>query len=136
MLKREAKHTTVWANYLRENKDFIGLFEVKQTRTEKLYFNAFEPQQIDSLMAYEEGGYVHKFSDSDPRLKMGDISSQPPGPAYVVIRFPECFVAIRIIDFVNFINSTEKTFITYDQSRDIASKIVHVKKLSTVLSSE
>lgn len=126
MIKREAKHTVVWGNYLRNNKQFIGIFEVKQTRGDRLYFSAFEPQQITSLVAVEENGYVHKFSDADPRLKMADISSVPPQPAYVVIKFKEAFVAIRIGDFVNFMNTTENTYITYDESVAIATKRVYL----------
>lgn len=124
MIKREAKHTVVWGNYLRNNKSFVGIFEVKQTRGDRLYFSAFEPQQITSLVAVEENGYVHKFSDADPRLKMADISSVPPLPAYVVIKFPEAFVAIRIGDFVKFMNEAENTYITYDESVAIATKRV------------
>ena len=122
MIKREANATIQWNNYLRKDRTIFGAFELKQTQTEKLYFSSFEPQQIDSLMAIEEGGLTWKISDADPRLKPCDVIVLPPSPAYVVIKYPDCFTMIRVTDFVNFMNNTQNSYISYKEAKEISTK--------------
>lgn len=123
-MRREAGITPTWEKYCRK-KPLFGVFELKQTRSDKFYFKNFEPHQIDSLMAVEEAGTVFKWSDMDPRLKPFDVASLPPMPAFLVIKFPQCFVMIRINEFVNFMNNTQSVFISYDQAKKIATKMIY-----------
>lgn len=122
-MKREAKITQLWNQYCRKEQLF-GVFELKQVQGDKFYFFAFEPHQIDSLMAVEEGGLVWKLSDLDFRKKPADVISLPPSPAFVVVKYPDAFVMIRINEFVNFMNNTQNSFMTYKEARNIATKIV------------
>lgn len=122
-MRKEAKMTTVWNQYCR-NKPFYGVCELKKTDKEKFYFHSFEPHQIDSLMAIEEHGFVWKFSDQDQRLKPCDMMSISAYPAYVVIGFPDRITAIRVVDFVNFMNNTKNSFILMSEAQHIADQIV------------
>lgn len=122
-MRQESKMTTKWNNYCR-NKPFYGICELKQTNSDKFYFHSFEPHQIDSLMAIEENGLVWKFSDQDQRLKPCDMISIGSNPAYVVIGFPTKIVAIRITDFVNFMNNTQNSYILMGEAQEIADQVV------------
>ena len=125
MKKREAADTIIWNHYCKQKKIY-GIFELKHCENKRLNFSAFEPHQIDSLMACEEEGLVWKFSDMDQRKKPADIISVPFIASYVVIKFAEEFVMIRITDFVKFMNSTQETFITQEQCKKIATKIIWI----------
>lgn len=125
MVRREAADTTLWSHYCRQKKIF-GIMELKHTDTQRFNFSSFEPHQIDSLMACEEEGLVWKLSDTDPRKKPADMISVPFYPAYLVIRFPESFVMIRITDFVKFMTETSNSYIHYNDCKKIATKIVYI----------
>ncbi len=125
MVRREAADTILWNHYCKQKKIY-GIFELKHCENRRFNFSAFEPHQIDSLMACEEEGLVWKLSDADQRKKPADMISVPFYPAYVVIRFPEGFVMIRITDFVKFMNQSSETFITYEDAKKIATKIIWI----------
>ena len=125
-MRRESKMTTLWNQYCR-SKPFYGVCELKQTNSQKFYFHSFEPHQITSLMAIEENGFVWKFSDQDQRLKPCDMMSIGATPAYVVIGFPDRIIAIRVTDFVNFMNNTANTYILMDEAQEISDQVILLK---------
>lgn len=123
-MKREAPVTTKWGHFVKQTKHHC-YYEVKQTRGTSFAFSSFEPHQIQSLLALEETGVTWKFSDQDQRQKPCDGACLPPLPAYVVIRFPHVFVAIRIKKFVKYMEKTIKKSITLKEAMEISEKILH-----------
>ena len=121
-MKREASFQTIFNNYLREKK-MDGVFELKQTRTDSIPFLALETHQRESLLAVEDNGFVWKLSDADPRQKPFDCFSIGICPAYVVIRYPECFVMIRIDEFLQEERISERKSLTLQKAKDIAERI-------------
>lgn len=98
MKKREADFNVVFNKYLRA-KGLHCYYELKQVKL-TLSYNAFEPQQLESLLAAQEHGLVYKFSDSDQRIKPFDGISAPPLPAFVVIKFSRIVYLIPIDKFI------------------------------------
>lgn len=132
-MKREAKWQTIWSKYCQEcaKRGEHWNYELKQTKTDSFYFNSFEPQQIPSLIATENSGFHWKYSDADPRVKMFDGSIVPAQKGYVVIKYPDCFVMIRVGDFVK--EDLESSMLTkpikslsLQRAKDIAERIIRI----------
>lgn len=126
-MKREAKHTTVWNQYLRsiwDRKKYI-YYEMKQTTSDSFSFNNFEDHQLSDLQALENNGLVWKFSDQDQRLKPCDGASLPPLPTYVVIKYPKFFAQIRVDTFIMTKKKSEKKSLSSALAWKIAEKVVH-----------
>ena len=98
----ESKHQTIFNKMLRSNPK-VGHFELKVIKTKVIKENIFEPHQLQSLSALEEGHQVWKTSDADIRQKMCDTSCLPPMPAYVVFVFDGAYHSVRIGDVKDFI---------------------------------
>lgn len=105
--KREADFNVVFNKYLRA-KGLHCYYEIKQVKL-TLPYNAFEPQQLESLLAAQENGLVYKFSDSDQRIKPFDGISAPPLPAFVVVKFAMNAYLIPIDKFMEHVNINMKT---------------------------
>lgn len=127
---RESKHQIEWNKYLRtmrqNNTPLYGVFELKQTSTDRISFNCLEEGQRAGLPAIKKRGFVWKISDADPRLKPCDSISLPPMDAYIVIRYPKCFCVIDIETFLELEKESGAKTLHLDHAKRIAYKIIHV----------
>lgn len=125
MIKWEQKWQTLFNQYLREERP-PGFFELKQTEKNFFPFSKIELHQYQGLQACEKEGLVWKLSDQDQRQKPCDSLCIPPGPAYIVIKFPDGFYMIRISHIVN-MRESGVIGITLAQAKEVAEKIVVLK---------
>lgn len=120
MNKREAKITPEIEKYILE-KPIYGHFEVKVAKGGTFSFSSFEPQQVPGLLAAKEAGYLHKYSDADPRLKAFDLSHCPPGlQGWVVIKFPKVVFFI-ISELINILECKGAKSISLEVAREIST---------------
>lgn len=127
MKKREADFQVTFNQYIRK-KGLRGYFELKQTRGNLLSFSSFEPQQIESLKAAQENGFVHKISDADMRIKPFDSLSCPPLPAFIVVKFHKVFYIVPLdawIDRQKVVHGLKKSFSEVD-IRQMAQFVVEL----------
>lgn len=125
MNKKEARWQVIFGHYLRETGR-EGFFELKQTSGKSFPFSKIEPHQLDGLLSAEKNGLVWKLSDEDRRKKPCDCLAIPPLPAYLVIKFPDAYYAIRIMDIQRLKDSGEPG-ITKDKAIDLAEFILMLK---------
>lgn len=124
MIKREAYWQTVFNQYIKEKK-WYGHFELKATEAKTFPFSKIEQVQWDSLQAMETGGLVWKYSDQDQRPKPCDMSSVPPLPCYLVIKFKDGFYIIRFSEILKLSEAGEKS-ISQEVARSVCDRIVCV----------
>lgn len=118
-MKREAKVTPEITAYIKL-KRIYGNIEVKQTTTNRFNLSNFEEQQVASLLASELSGLVWKHSDADPRLKPCDISSMPPIPSYIVIKYPKSIFFIWTYHIHQYIINGVKS-LTSEEARELST---------------
>jgi hypothetical protein len=123
-MKREANITPLIEKFLKQNKIYCN-YEVKQTTTDSIPFSNVPDHQINSLIAAQEEGISHKYSDADPRIKPCDGSNNPPLPGYIIIKYPKAFVLITVNNFIHARIANRKKSLTFEKACDIAEKIVY-----------
>jgi hypothetical protein len=126
MNKKEAKLQVIWGQYIRQtNPRWYGYFELKQTNKSYFSFDKIENSQILGLPALEKDGFYWKLSDSDMREKPCDCISTPPLPAYLVIKFPDAFYAVRFSEILR-MKKEGLSRIDRNEAFIIAEKIIHI----------
>lgn len=126
MQKREANFQTFFNRYVREKK-LAGVFELKQTTEDSISFSDLKPHQREGLLAVEEGGFVWKLSDADPREKPFDMIATGLMSAYVAVKFPgKMITVIPIDDFLQEESVSNRKSLTLARAIIIASKIIHM----------
>lgn len=125
MNKKEARWQVIFGNYLRESKR-EGFYELKQTGAKSFPFAKIEEHQYEGLLSAEVNGLVWKLSDEDRRKKPCDCLSIPPLPAYLVIKFPDAYYAIRIGE-IKRIKDSGKIGITKEEALDLSEFILKLK---------
>lgn len=129
MKKREAAFTLLFRHWLRENPlGYSAAFELKQTQTDSLPFSAVEEHQLDALLAAEYGqkGLIYKAPDDSRGVKPFDLFYLHHAPAYVVIRYPHCFVLILVKIFQHEAKASVRKSLTEKRAREIATCVVKV----------
>lgn len=103
MRKREADFGKVFRHYLRTRSLLFdaAAFELKQTTTSRLPFDAVAEHQIDALEAASgPTGLLYKAPDDSRGVKPFDYFWLRRQEAFVVIKYPGIFHIIKIRDFL------------------------------------
>lgn len=102
-------------------------FEVKQTRTNSIAFDAVKEHQRDALgAAWTNHGLIHKISDQSQGYKPCDIMYLRNASAYVVVKFPKFFVLITASDWGREARESQRKSLTGDRAKAIAYKVVEL----------
>lgn len=117
-MKREAQFQLWFNKYLRQKK-LYGYFELKQTTTDSIPFDAVDAHQLESLSAAQKTGIVYKISDSDQRIKPFDCFNAPPQPSYIVIRYPKTCYIITLTNFLIEKASSKRKSLTEKRAEEI-----------------
>lgn len=128
MIKREAHFGGKFRAWLRAHPRSSGAFELKQTRTNSIPFSAVMEHQIDALMAVKNGGLLYKAPDDSAGVKPFDFFYLRNEPAYIVIKFPRCFVGIDVETWVREQERSMRKSLTVSRAKEIC---VFSSQLST-----
>lgn len=135
MIKREANFTILFRHWLYSKKGTIFkscAFELKQTQTDFIPWEAIKEHQIDALMAVKHGkkGLLWKLPDDSRNIKPFDLFYLKNERAYIVIKYPNFFCFIDIDKFVKekesrkiYVSKIRKS-LTSDRAREISFKVV------------
>src|SRR5689334_9672946 len=100
MIKREAKFGQLFRAWIKANPRCSGAFELKQTTTNSILFDAVKEHQINALQAVKTNGLLYKAPDDSAGIKPFDFFYLRQSPAYIVIRYPKFFCLIDIDTFL------------------------------------
>lgn len=126
MIKREAKFQTLFRHWLRANPRFTAAFELKQTRTDSIPFNAVEEHQIDALLAVRNKSLLYKIPDDSRGVKPFDMVYLKDAHGMIVIKYPHFFVIIDVFQFVKERDLSLRKSLTEDRARAIALEVVEL----------
>ncbi len=125
MIKREARFTILFRHYLKAHPMGCAAFELKQTQTNSIPFSDVKEHQIDALMAVKRKGLLYKISDTSYDKKPFDMFFLK-GDAWVVIRYPSCFVIISAWTWDWESKRSERRSLTSERAREIAYKTIEL----------
>ena len=123
---KENKFTIIFEKYIRAKK-MHGVFELKQTDIDSIPFSKVEEHQLESLIAVQHNGFLHKISDADPRRKAFDIVYTRPLVGYIAIRFPKVTCVITVNNFVFERDRSKRKSLTIERAREISTRILASK---------
>lgn len=122
MKKREADFGIFFRHWLKANPMESCAFELKQTRSHRLPFSAVKEHQLEFLLAAKsDKGILYKIADDSRGIKPFDMFYFRNAEAYVVIKYPECFVMIEPKTFIferDVLNSEQS--LTAERAKEIA----------------
>lgn len=125
MKKREAQFTLLFRHYLKANPMFSAVFELKQTTTNSIAFNVVKEHQINALRSVaSNAGFLYKIPDDSIGAKPFDLVYYLNAPAYVVIKYPSCFVFIGIETFLLERDRSKRKSLIEDRAKEISIKTV------------
>lgn len=122
--KREAQFGVLLRHWLRANPLPTCALELKQTASDSLPFGAVEPQQIDYAEAISEGNGV--------LIRVQGTNGEPDylwmrvEPAYIVIKYPSCFVFVTVEAFTKERNISDRRSLTSARARQICTVYVEL----------
>ncbi len=122
MQKREADFGIFFRHWLKAHPMGSCAFELKQTRSHRLPFSAVKEHQLEFLLAAKSNrGILYKIADDSRGIKPFDMFYFRNAEAYVVIKYPECFVMIEPKTFIfeRDVLNTEQS-LTAERARKIA----------------
>lgn len=99
MQKREANFQTTFNHWLKNVYKHTGAFELKQTKTDTLPFNAVVEHQRQALLATRHSTFVYKIPDLGLQNPY-DCYCMTEMPAYIVIKFKSGVAIIPIDTFL------------------------------------
>lgn len=121
MIKREAQFQTVFNTWLKKEFKKTAVFELKHTRgCVYLPFSSVKDHQLRALSIAKHGILSYKISDSAIGYKPFDCFCVAGVLAYVVIKYPDCFVGIDIDEFILEKDTSIRRSLTLERARDIA----------------
>lgn len=130
MRKREANFTLLFRHWIKAHADFFSsaAFELKQTTTNSLPFSDVQEHQRDALEAacLSPHGLLYKAPDDSRGIKPFDLFYLRYAEAYVVIKYPDCFVIIDSEEFESEKISSKRKSLTSERAKEIARTIVVV----------
>lgn len=127
-MKREAKFTILFRHWLKQyDPMFSAGFELKQTTTDSLPFDAVKDHQIDALLAANSTGLLYKAPDDSRGIKPFDLFYLRGAATYVVIKYPSCFVLINIRIFKMEKEKSKRKSLTVKRAQQIAELTVHLR---------
>ena len=121
--KREANFTTHFKKWLETHPMESAVFELKQSQTDSMPFNAVKEHQINALKcATIPGAYLlYKIPDDSRGQKPCDLVYFNDARAFVVIKYPQGFVGITIFNFIAEREISTRKSLLYSRAVDIAS---------------
>lgn len=131
MIKHEANFTNLFRHWLMANPMWSAGFELKQTKSDSIRFDAVQRHQLDALTAAGEGekGLLYKAPDDSRGAKPFDLFYLRNADAYVVIRYPGFFC---LIDYDVFKKEEKRTktrkSLTSERAKKIAYQVIELKK--------
>lgn len=130
MIKREADFGTLFRHWLMANPKLFTstAFELKQTRSNALAFDAVADHQLDALTATKWGskGLLFKAPDDSRGVKPYDFFYMKNAYAYVVIKYPDMFCLIDANTFIKEKEMSLRKSLTSERAREIAWKTVNI----------
>lgn len=129
MKKREADFGLLFRHWLKANPLRTSCaFELKQTTEDSLPFSSVKEHQIDALMAsWSYNGLLYKAPDDSRGIKPFDYFYLRFAQAYIVIRYPDCFVLIEPMTFLHEKEKSKRKSLTSARAREIAVTCVILK---------
>lgn len=125
MKKREASFTLRFRAWLRANPMHSGAYELKQTETHSLPFDAVKDHQVDALVASKsKDGFLYKIGDDSRGFKPFDCFYLRNSFAWVVIKYPTLFVIIDIDAFLLEKQRSSRKSLTSMRAVDISHTVV------------
>ncbi len=126
-IRREAQFGLYFRHWLKANPMPSAAFELKQTTTNSIPFNAVQDHQIDALLAVKSRkGILYKIPDDSRGIKPFDYFCLSSSYAFVVIKFPAGFVIIDCETFLMEKKRSKSKSLSWMRAQDIA--IIVVKK--------
>ena len=125
-MKREAQFTLLFRHWVMAQDNLrSAAFELKQTASDSLPFDAVKDHQIAALMA-SKSAFLYKIPDDSRGIKPYDLVYLNKAEAFVVIRYVDCFVLIEVEDFTLERDTSKRKSLTSDRAKQIA---IHVESL-------
>lgn len=122
-MKREANFQTTFNHWLKAVHKKTGAFELKQTKGNALPFCAVVPHQVQALLQVKNGTLVFKIPDSGYQNPFDGFSLTREN-AFVVIKYPDFFCLIDILDWCNEVERSDRKSLTSERAKEIATIIV------------
>lgn len=123
-MKREAKFGTVFRHWLKARPGYSAAYELKQTRTNSLAFSAVQEHQLLGLKAAKGEGILYKAPDDSAGHKPFDFFYLRHAYAYVVIKYPKCFVLIDVETFIYEKTISGRKSLTSQRARELGTTCV------------
>ena len=102
-MKREAEFQTLFRHWLKAHPMPMSCaFELKQTTTDSLPFDAVQDHQVAALQACHHStiGFLYKIPDDSRGVKPFDMMYFREARGFVVIRYPDFFCLIDVGKFI------------------------------------
>jgi len=123
--KREANFGLTFRHWLKANPLISGAFELKQTTSNALAFNAVKEHQLDALLAAEsKTGILYKAPDDSQGIKPFDYFYLRNALSFIVIKYPKFFVLIEPERFLKEKEKKERKSLTSQRAKEIATYVV------------
>lgn len=122
---KERDFQTTFNHWLKAVHKKTGAFELKQTKGNALPFTAVVPHQVQALLQVKNGTLVFKIPDSGYQNPF-DVFSLTREEAFVVIKYPNFFCLIDILDWCNEIERSDRKSLTSERACEIATTIVRI----------
>jgi len=125
MKKREASFGLTFRHWLKANPLISGAFELKQTTSNALAFDAVKEHQLDALLASEsKTGILYKAPDDSMGVKPFDYFYLRNALSFIVIKYPKFFVLIEPERFIKEQKQSKRKSLTSERAKEIASYTV------------
>lgn len=127
MKKREADFGKLFRHWIKAHRQPISAaYELKQTLKDSIPFSDVQEHQIDALFAVKQKQLLYKLPDDSRGIKPFDYVYLAEADAYVVIKYPDCFVMISPTVFVSEKQKSTRKSLTSLRAREIASLVVEL----------
>ncbi len=122
MIKREAQFTQLFRHWLKANPMRSSAFELKQTTSNALAFEAVAQHQLDALLACTKPqGLLYKAPDDSRGIKPFDLFYLSLAYAWVVIKYPKSFHIIGVETFILEKQRSKRKSLTSGRAREIST---------------
>lgn len=99
-------------------------FETKQTETDSIPFSEVKDPQIDASLCVKWSDKGYLIRNTLAATGTPDYSFYRNSPAYVVIKYPSCWVVIDIETFIEEKKRSKRKSLTCDRAKEIAWKVI------------
>lgn len=120
MMKHEANFQKTFNHWLKSVHKKTGAFELKQTKSQSLPFNAVVPHQVAALKNAKNGVLIYKIPDVGYQNPF-DCFSLCGVDAFVVIKYPDFFCLIDINDWMQEMKLSNKKSLTSKRALEIST---------------